>query len=399
MRYKYFFILPFILFIAACSVMDQKPEELQSPMIKLSIFDYPDFTDDIGYRDMIASIKMSFSYLEKIDKNQQFVFGDDNYSATHLIKSLSTFSEFIEKEPTVKELNKFIRINYNVYQAAGLDSKRSVLFTGYFEPILMGSLKGGDDFPYPLYGIPDDFIVVDLENFSNELKGKKIVGRISENSFLPYYNREEIEFENAIVGKAKKIVWLKSRIDRFFLQVQGSGKIILDNNESMNVHYHASNGREYKSIGSLLINEGIIPPEEISMQSIYSYLENNPDEVRRVLSYNPSFVFFKTETEGPLGCINVKLTGERSVATDRSVFPQAALSYIESSKPITDSNNTKIIGWEDMKRFVQNQDTGGAIKGTGRVDFFWGNGDYAKLAAGHMQHMGKLFFLVLKKDQ
>jgi len=386
-----------MLFFAACSIVEEKP--VSTSMIKLSIFDYPDFTDDIGYKNIDTSIRTSISYLEKIDGERKFFFGDDNYSAAHLIESLLVFSDFINDNPTVSDLNKFIRVRYNVYQAAGLDNKRGALFTGYFEPVLKGSLLGGKEFPFPLYTIPDDLVFVDLGGFSNELKGKRIVGRISGNSLVPYYDREEIEFKNAIIGKAEKIVWVKSRIDRFFLQIQGSGRILLDTGESINVHYHASNGREYKSIGNLLINDGIIPAGNMSMQKIYSYLENNPHEVRRVLTYNPSFVFFKTEDEGPLGCINVKLTPERSIATDRDIFPQAALAYIESFKPITDQNNTKVIAWEDMKRFVQNQDTGGAIKGSGRVDFFWGNGAYAGLAAGHMQHMGKLFFLVLKKEE
>mmetsp|Transcript_14634 Transcript_14634/g.7152 ORF Transcript_14634/g.7152 Transcript_14634/m.7152 type:complete len:137 (-) Transcript_14634:2333-2743(-) len=133
----------------------------------------------------------------------------------------------------------------------------------------------------------------------------------------------------------------------------------------------------------------------MSMQKIRSYLSNHPNEIKEVLSYNPSFVFFKIEENGPLGCINVPLTPERSIASDRKNFPQAALAYIESNKPLVNQNG-EIITWQKMCRFVQNQDTGGAIKGTGRVDYYWGSGAYAELAAGHMQHLGKLFFLVLK---
>ena len=138
-----------------------------------------------------------------------------------------------------------------------------------------------------------------------------------------------------------------------------------------------------------------ISREEMSMQKIRSYLKEHPEEVERVLNYNPSYVFFKLEEEGPIGYIQVKLTPMRSIALDRKLFPPAALAYIETQKPALD-NIGEIYEWQDFTAFVLNQDTGGAIKGPGRADVFWGNGRYAEVAAGHMQHKGSFFLLVLE---
>ena len=186
-------------------------------------------------------------------------------------------------------------------------------------------------------------------------------------------------------------------MDVFFLQIQGSGKVYLDDGDVINVHYHTTNGQPYRSIGKLLIDEEKITVEEMSMQKIREYLNNHPEEMDGVFNYNPSYVFFKIEPEGPLGNINVKLTPGRSIALDRFIFPKGALVFIQTEKPVVDSAG-QIHRWQPFSRFALNQDTGGAIRGPGRADLFWGNGPYAEIAAGHMKHTGKLFFLVLKPD-
>ena len=214
---------------------------------------------------------------------------------------------------------------------------------------------------------------------------------------VPYYERSEIESTGALDGNADVLAWVKDNVDVFFLQIQGSGKVYLDNGEVLNVHYQTTNGRPYRSIGKLLINEEKITKEEMSMQKIREYLHNHPDEIDAVLNYNPSYVFFKTEPDGPLGNINVKLTPGRSIALDRRIFPPAALVFIGTEKPVVDSTG-QIHNWKPFTRFALNQDTGGAIRGPGRADLFWGNGPYAEIAAGHLKHTGKLYFLVLKPD-
>ena len=263
--------------------------------------------------------------------------------------------------------------------------------------MLHGSLTRSEDYRYPLYARPDDLITIDLSPFSSDLKGKRITGRISNGTVVPYYDRKQIEQKELLTPESDVLAWVKDPIDLFFLHIQGSGKVALDDGNFINVHYHTSNGRPYRSIGKLLIDQGKIPKEEMSMQKIRAYLADHPDEVDAILNHNPSYVFFKLEKEGPLGYLEVVLTPGRSIALDRRIFAPAALAYIETQMPLVDNNGT-IHTWVDFSGFTLNHDTGGAIRGPGRVDIFWGSGTYASITAGHMQHTGALYFLVLKPE-
>ena len=238
---------------------------------------------------------------------------------------------------------------------------------------------------------------IDLSAFSKKYAGEKIVGRFAQQTIVPYYDRREIEQEGVLEGKTEVLAWVNDPVDLFFLQIQGSGRIVLNSGQSLNVHYHETNGQPYRSIGKLLIEQEKIPKSEMSMQKIREYLRDHPEEVDDILNYNPSYIFFKTEEDGPLGFLEVKLTPGRSIAVDRRLFPLPALAFIKTQKPIIDGSG-QITRWVDFSRFVVSQDTGGAIRGPGRSDLFWGNGMYAEIAAGHMQHKGNLYFLVLKPD-
>ena len=175
--------------------------------------------------------------------------------------------------------------------------------------------------------------------------------------------------------------------------------MFLNDGGVLNVHYNSSNGRPYRSIGNLLIRENKIPKALMSMQKIRAYLRAHPEEVERIFNYNPSYVFFSLEKDGPYGAIRAKLTPGRSIAVDRKIFPMAGIAFIQTQKPVADPNGSgEISEWVPFSRFVSSQDTGGAIKGPGRADVFWGSGAYAEMAAGHLKHPGALYFLVLKPD-
>jgi membrane-bound lytic murein transglycosylase A len=379
-----------------CAVCLQPPGTSE-PLVKITPADYPEFTDDMVYDGLEHGILQSISYLNNVPATKEFRFENDVFDAAHMIRSLEYFSEFIKTKPSVKELNKFVRSNYLVYKSVGSENPGDVLFTGYYEPFLEGSLEKSAEYRFPIYARPKDLMTINLSLFSPRFNGETIVARYDNQAVVPYYDRENIEYEGILEGKASYIAWLKDKVDLFFLQIQGSGKIFLDNGEIINVHYHASNGRPYRSIGKLLIDREEIPRSEMSMQRIRSYLRDHPEEVEDVLNYNPSYVFFKTEEDGPLGYLNVKLTPGRSIALDRRIFPMSGLAYIETQKPIVDGDGD-IHEWIDFSRFVLNHDTGGAIRGPGRADLFWGNGIYAEIAAGYMQHPGKLYLFILKPD-
>jgi membrane-bound lytic murein transglycosylase A len=391
--------LIFILFtLSGCGFFLKAPDVTSKTSLKkLKSSQYPAFSDDHAYKDLGLSIEQSLAYLRRVPADREFSFGKDLFTAAHLIASHELFLNFLHKNPSRKELNRFVASNYEVYQSVGSNRKREVLFTGYYEPIVLGSLIPTEDYRFPVYATPSDLITIDLSLFSERFSGEKIVGRYTGNTIVPYYERKEISELEIFSETSKTIAWLKDPVDLFFLQIQGSGRVLLPDGDQINLHYHATNGHPYRSIGKLLIDEGKIDREEMSMQKIRSYLHENPHEMDRILNHNPSYVFFKLEEEGPLGYLQVPLTAERSLALDRRIFPPSAMVYIETSRPVLDPGG-HIKSWEALKGFVLNQDTGGAIRGPGRADLFWGNGPYAELAAGHMQHTGAFYFLVLKLE-
>jgi membrane-bound lytic murein transglycosylase A len=293
------------------------------------------------------------------------------------------------------QLSREIRKKFRIYRATGRVGNRRVLFTGYYEPVYEGSLTPNETFRYPLYRRPDDLIRIDLSLFREKFKGETIIARIEDKKVLPYYSRYQIEVERALKGKSLEIAWLKDPLDVAFLHIQGSGRLRLPDGKEFLVHFQASNGQPYRSIGRYMIEKGFLAREEMSMQAIKKYLTKNPEVRDEVLHYNPSYVFFQNVKNGPLGSLDVLLTPGRSVALDFSVFPKAALGFISCQKPVVNDEGN-IIGWTKFSRFVLNQDSGGAIKGTGRADVFWGSGPYAELTAGHLQHDGDLYILIKK---
>ncbi len=366
------------------------------PLVKIAYEQYPVFYDDMAYDGLQNGISRSIEYLRKIPADRMFQFGEDQFDAAHIRRSLEHFLNFIRTKPPSHELRRFIQANYVVYKSVGSGEELPVLFTGYYEPLLQGSLYQSGEYRFPVYAPPDDLMSIDLSLFSQEFKGKKITGRLADSTFVPYYERREIEEKGVLEGRADIIAWVNDRTDLFFLQIQGSGKIALDSGGIINVNYENQNGRAYRSIGKLLIESGKISKEDMSMQKIREYLREHPDEADEILNYNSSYVFFSPGKEGPRGALNFTLTPGRSAAVDRSVFPMSVLAYIETQKPLTDASG-KIVRWTDCTRFVLHQDTGGAIKGPGRMDLFWGSGDYAEIAAGHLRHRGNIYVLVLKR--
>jgi len=357
----------------------------------------PEFSDDMYFDALAVSIDQSLTYLLSLSPDTRFTFGDDTYSAAHMVLSLEKFADFLKTVPDAATLKRYIREHYQVYQAAGRQGAGQMLVTGYYEPFLEGSHQKSARFRFPLYTRPSDLVAVDLSLFSEKFPAETLWGRLDGKTLVPYHDRREIDATGVLSGKSDVLAWVDDRIDLFFLHIQGSGKLYMDIGAPINVHYNSPNGRPYRSIGKLLIDNGAIPREEMSMQAIKKYLRENPEAVDDILNANPSYVFFNTEPEGPIGSIGVKLTPGRSIATDRRLFPKGALAFIRTQKPLVYGDGT-IERWSDFGRFVLNQDTGGAIRGAGRADLFWGNGPYAELAAGYMQHPGTLYFLVLKPE-
>jgi len=390
-------VLIFFIALFGCYPLVKKgiigPEQAMEPIR----YFYPHFEDDSDLNSLKLAINRNLRFLKRLPPGHVFSYGPVKVSRSRVVQTQERFLEILSQVPNPKVLRKIIKTEFLVLKAVGSNRKGKVLFTGYFEPTYEASLVKNQVFRYPIYQVPDDLLQIDLSLFKNKCRGQKLVGRIQGRTVIPYYSRDEIDLQGALAGKNLEIAWLKDPVDVLFLQIQGSGRLLLPSGNTIQVGYAGSNGHPYRSIGRYMIEKGYIEQTDMSMQRIREFLHIHPELIDKIFSTNPSYVFFRILEEGPLGNIGVPLTPGRSIATDTRLFPKGALGYIASEKPVLDSTG-EIKKWIPFSRFVLNQDTGGAIKGPGRVDMFWGSDHYAEVAAGHMKHEGELYILLIKKN-
>ncbi len=390
---NFFFLMVFLTFFACRPAIKKETQIFEETLEPVDYF-YPAFTDDMNWESLANALLNNQAYLNKLDPERLFHYGPHTFTCRQVKESQEAFLNLIRENPDPAHLEKTIQENYLVYRATGHNGDEQVLFTGYFEPLYDAGLTPDEIFKYPLYQKPENLITADLSLFKKDLKGRKITGRIEGKRFLPYYSRKEIE-DGALRGKKLELAWLKSPVDVAFLHIQGSGRLLLRDGGALNVGYSTANGQPYRSIGRYMLDKGLLTKEEMSMQAIRRYLSNHPERVPEILNTNPSYIFFRLLKTGPVGNIGVPLTPGRSLALDSKRFPKGALAFISCRKPSLGPDG-EIMAWNRFSRFVVNQDTGGAIKGPGRADIFWGNGPYAETAAGHLKHVGELYILIKK---
>jgi membrane-bound lytic murein transglycosylase A len=290
-------------------------------------------------------------------------------------------------EPSRETLYRFFETNFTPYQTVNPDGSDNGLVTGYYEPLLYGSRTKSARFRFPLYGAPDDLLVIDLAGLYPELKNLRLRGRVEGKRVVPYYNRAQIEDGTAPVA-GKEILWVEDSVELFFLQIQGSGRVKLENGETVAIGYADQNGHAYRSIGRLLVERGELPLEKASMQGIKAWAKQHPDKLQDLLNYNASYVFFREmppNLPGPLGALGVPLTARRSIAVDALYIPLGAPVFLVTTMP-----NSR----QPLNRLMLAQDTGGAIRGAVRADFFWGFGEEAASLAGRMRQNGKMWVLL-----
>ncbi len=353
--------------------------------------------DDLSVSSFLQALDGSLVYYRKVPPIRKFFFGRFSLTACELVEAYEALKEYATNNPSWSDIEAYIDVHFDALKCTGYRSDGKLLFTGYYEPSVYGSLKQTKRFKYPLYSLPDDLIYVDLKSFKVKSSKKKLVGRLDGRIVRPYYTRHEIDFEKKLRGKGYELVWLDDLVDCFFIQVQGSAEILLPDGQKMSINYAGSNGHPYRSIGALLINEGIIPKDKMSMDAIYKYLHEHPFEIERILSHNPSYVFFRKVKDGPVGSLGVILTPCRSVAADPRFFPPGALSFVKICKT-GDRSLCGNIGTVAFQRLVFIQDRGGAIKGPGRIDYYWGKGRGAGKIAGAFKPWGEFYLLVPKLD-
>ncbi len=290
-----------------------------------------------------------------------------------------------------KNARDFFELFFQPFQVRNPDGSQDGLITGYYGPELAGSRVKTEKYQYPLYQQPKDLLIIDLSILYPELSNYRLRGRIVGHRVVPYFERSEIDNgQNPLDGE--EIFWVADPVELFFLHIQGSGRIRLPNGERVMVGYENQNGHPYRSIGKLLLERNAMTRDQMSMQNIMRWVEQHPEAGKQLLAENPSYVFFRTlaaDIQSPPGALGIPLTPLRSLAVDPRTIPLGAPVFLSTTFPGTDF---------PLKQLMVAQDTGGAIKGQVRADFFWGMGNDAGKIAGKMKQDGRLWVLLPRED-
>ena len=342
----------------------------------------PDFTMAcLNLTDLRAAIDNSRSYLNKPSSRQFFPVSGITHRRTQ--ESLDAFAELLDSGLRGAQLNQAIREKFDVYISIGCDDIGTVLFTGYYTPIFNGSLTRTGQFTYPLYKQPDDLV----KGPTGEILGRKM----PDGTITPYPPRAVIE--NSGMLKGNELAWLSDPFESYIAHVQGSAKLRLPDGKLTTIGYAANNGHEYESVAQALVRDGRIPGDKISLSTMIDYFKRYKDQVEMYVRRNPRFVFFQNESSQPLGCLNEPVTTLRSIATDKSIFPRASLSFISTTLP--QAMGPTVVN-QLYSGFALDQDAGGAIRAPGRCDVYMGTGDMAGKLAGRTYQEGRLYYLFLK---
>ncbi|ABO46478.1 murein transglycosylase A [Francisella tularensis] len=357
-----------------------------------------------GCANITAQQYLSKKYSKNIDYKKSSFEDLANWDSADQLESFNTFKKSCEKilEENKLEYSNWINIchkvintdlktkqqaklffeqNFTPYQII-YKGKDTGLFTGYYEPSMKGSLVKTMEYTVPIYRTPDNLVKKpkDDDSFS--------FGMYQDGKFVPYYSREEIS-KGDLLPKKDVLVWVKSKVDRTFLQIQGSGRIETDSGDIL-IGYDSQNGHEYKPIGKYLLDHGYMSATQMSMQAIKAWLDENKDKIDDVLNYDPSFVFFRyIDRKNAVGAQDVELTPGYSLAVDNKYYLYGVPLWLETDYFADNHDDTK-----PLDRLMIAQDTGGAIKGAIRSDVFWGHGKQAEFNAGHMNNRGKLWILL-----
>ncbi len=289
------------------------------------------------------------------------------------------------KAQKANDAKYFLQKEFTPFEIMTQEGEDKGLLTGYYEPHLRASLKKNSRYKYPIYNTPNDLIIVDLSSIYPDLKKYRLRGRIEGNKLVPYYSRKDEKSEHL---NADVICYCDSKIDRFFLEIQGSGRVTLDSGETIFIGYDNQNGHQYKAIGGYLVQKKELESKDVSLQTIRAWLDKNPTRVDEVLNYNKSMVYFRQRNQPASGSLGLPLTAKRSVAVDRTYIPLGSMLYLNAEAK-----------QKSISQIVLAQDTGGAIKGAVRADIFMGFGNEARDFAGELKAPLKLWILLPKNKE
>jgi membrane-bound lytic murein transglycosylase A len=373
------------------------------PALKLLADDgLPRFEESFKARaGLIKAAKKAIKYLGSLPPEKTLRVAERTYAPAELIDSAKAIIEIAETAKTGDEVDRRVRETFDVYQSAGKDGEGRVIFSSYYQPTLKASLKKSAAYPYPLYRRPTDMVEVDLATFDKKFASlEPVLGRVGKDKRVtPYPAREDIDRRKALEGKGLEVAWLKDALDVMDLHVQGSGILRFASGKEVMVKYAGTNGRPYNSVGLTLIKTGVFSREDITHAKMSDYLRANPDAASWILAQNPRYTFFDVsplpEDGEPFGATEQSMVPARAIAIDPAVIPLGALTFFTTTSPQADKTG-RVLGQFPTARFAFALDTGGAIKGPGRVDIYAGHGAQAEATARGQWADGKLFILVKK---
>lgn len=348
------------------------------------------FDDDLDKASLVLALDRSIAYYDKLGRNQTLRVADRLVSAGRMKESLVAFRRILQSDAGEQQKKKQIAETFLVLRAAGGNGDGAILFTGYYEPLLEGSLTRTDKYRYPLYKSPPDLLVEKISPHETKI-GRRVNGRI-----VPYYTRREIDVDGVLAGKGLELAWVSDPVELFTLHIQGSAKIRLEDGKTVTVSPLQNNGWPYRSMPGDLLAQIRRDQGNTSYANVNAWLSGKSDsDLFQILSYYDRYIFFRFVDAEPIGALGQPVTPDRTIATDPAYFPQGALAFIRLSKPVLDEEH-RVTKRVPFSRFVLNQDKGSAIKGPGRVDLFCGFGSAARATAGSLKEKGELYFLLLK---
>ncbi|OGR44148.1 MAG: hypothetical protein A2X35_13200 [Elusimicrobia bacterium GWA2_61_42] len=386
-----------------CPAAAVKPAEA-APMFLAAPENQPLLADADDLAPLMKAALLNRAYFQGLKSGTPaYTFGSRKITTKELAFTNEEFIKILQSSPTAQDLDRLVKERFDIYQLAGRDSTGTVVFSSYYEPTIEASLKRTEEYKYPIYAKPDDLISINLEDFNEKFKGEKLNGRLKNGALVPYLTREEIDFMGALDGKGLELAWFKNRSEILDLHTEGSGRLALPDGSSVKANFAATNSHKFKGWLTAMIESDALPREGISPEKGQQYLDEHPDKVRPILSMNKRYVFFQLERPadpevGPNGTYGLPLTGWRSVAIDNALVPMGTLAFMKVEMPDVNADGV-LTGRKPDSRFVFCQDTGGAIKGPGRVDFFAGNGKKATTFAFKLWDPGQMYLLVIKGNQ
>ncbi|MGQ0553453.1 MAG: murein transglycosylase A [Planctomycetota bacterium] len=343
---------------------------------------WPDVLADWNRREtLLPALQRSIDWTNRPSAAGHFPI--EGVSHERALRSLQRFHELLSTSTSGEAFRAALEREYTVYKSAGWDGQGGgVLFTGYCTPILDGSRERSEVYRYPLYGLPPDLV---------KGTGGTILGQQTSAGLRPYPERSEIEREQLLAGQGLELAWLKDPLDAYIAHVNGSAVIRLPDRSLYRLGYAGKNGREYNSLGQALVRDGQLKAANVNLSTIRDWGRQNPDKLPDYLDQNASYVFFTPIDGNPRGSLNVEVTAERSLATDKTLFPRGAVVYVDTQREWRSGGNS-----QPMQQFMLDQDTGGAIRTAGRADIYFGVGPSAERAAGKTQAEGQLYYFFLK---